>query len=44
MMSTRQVDKERRTYFAILGMTVDRIKVKQWKRENVANGMRETAE
>lgn len=31
-----------KTYFAIFGMTVDRTKVRQWKRENVANGMRET--
>lgn len=43
-ISARSGNKSRRTYFAILGMMVDRTNVRQWKRENVANGMRETME
>lgn len=31
------------TYFAILGMIVDRMNVRQWKSENVAKGIKETA-
>ena len=39
----QKCDEDKVAYFAILGMIVERMNVRQWKSENVAKGIKETA-